>query len=56
MPDRLFRCDCGRETTIHQPIDTIKTPICEECGELMKQVLTTPSVQFRGSGFYKTDK
>jgi putative FmdB family regulatory protein len=28
---------------------------CPECGGVIEQTITAPSVQFKGSGFYQTD-
>jgi putative FmdB family regulatory protein len=30
-------------------------PICEECGESMKRIYGSFGIQFKGSGFYRTD-
>jgi putative FmdB family regulatory protein len=28
---------------------------CPKCGGAMKKLLSSPAIQFKGSGFYKTD-
>jgi len=56
MPNYQFKClECGHTFEALLPPGTKKTP-CLECGhpETQKQ-LSAPGVQFKGSGFFKTD-
>lgn len=58
MPTYDYKCDkCGakRTQTISlQDLDSFRA-VCAE-GDLMRRVLSSPPVSFKGSGFYTTDK
>lgn len=54
MPRYEFRCEeclAYQETQIHFEVG----PECPVCYRTMKRVWSAPGVQFKGSGFYKTD-
>ncbi len=54
MPRYEFRCEeCSayQETQIHFEVG----PECPVCYRTMKRVWSAPNIQFKGSGFYKTD-
>jgi putative FmdB family regulatory protein len=40
---------------IHQKFSDSRVKKCPECGGPVEQLLSAPSVQFKGSGFYVTD-
>ena len=49
--------ECDRSIEINRPMsDPENAPSCEGCGNKMIRSYTIPSVQFKGSGFYTTDK
>jgi len=49
-----MECDFGMEVTkSFEQSDSIQ--ICERCGNQMIKVYGTIGVQFKGTGFYKTD-
>ena len=58
MPTYEYACK-GCETTllekrsIHDPSPT---HLCEKCGQVMNQIIGSLGIQFKGSGFYRTDK
>lgn len=54
MPRYEFRCEeclAYQETQIHFEVG----PECPVCYRTMKRVWSAPNIQFKGSGFYKTD-
>ena len=57
MPTYEYNCvDCNINKEIPKPItqcDTIE--LCEKCGNAMNKVYSSFGIQFKGSGFYKTD-
>ena len=54
MPLYEYQCVCGHTVEAIQHYDS--PPIkCPECGKDMERRLGTPSLQFKGSGFYSTD-
>ena len=52
-----YKCNqCGIEFDVERSIHAeASAPNCPECKVEMVRVYTTPSIQFRGSGFYSTD-
>ena len=58
MPIYPYKCDfCANYLEIERGVDEDRpTPACTNCGVHMNRVWSAPSVQFRGSGFYSTDK
>jgi putative FmdB family regulatory protein len=51
-----YQCEkCGKRVDIIQR--SFNTPFshCPNCGGDMKKLISAPAIQFRGSGFYKTD-
>jgi putative FmdB family regulatory protein len=54
MPRYEFRCEeclAYQETQIHFEVG----PECPVCYRTMKREWSAPNIQFKGSGFYKTD-
>lgn len=53
-----YKCpQCGIEFDVERSIHAeASSPSCPECKVEMWRVYTTPSIQFKGSGFYSTDK
>lgn len=56
MPLYEYQCnDCHERTEILQNISDPPYSHCPKCGGTMKKLLSAPAIQFKGSGFYKTD-
>lgn len=57
MPTYEYKCEfCERVTESQRPIDDRDAfTECRECGNQMHRVVSQVGVQFKGSGFYKTD-
>jgi putative FmdB family regulatory protein len=57
MPVYEYNCvDCNINIEIPKSIsqsDTVE--LCEKCGGAMNKVFGTFGIQFKGSGFYRTD-
>ena len=54
MPTYEYRCDeCKSYIETRERYEI--GPECFHCGRNMNRVWTAPAVQFKGSGFYKTD-
>jgi len=51
-----YKCKvCSAVITIERPVYGIEdTPVC--CNEITNRVWSAPSITFKGSGFYTTDK
>ena len=56
MPIYEYRCnDCNEQHEIIQKISEPPLTHCPKCGGEMKKLFSSPAIQFKGSGFYKTD-
>ena len=58
MPTYLYRCSsCKKEHEVQQKMSDQKLTTCPHCNkEALERVPTSDvSLQFKGSGFYKTD-
>lgn len=58
MPTYEYVCrECEitltEKRSIHEPLPD---HVCEKCGYRMTQVVGNLGIQFKGSGFYRTDK
>lgn len=56
MPIYEYQCTACRER--HEVIQSFSdAPLthCPGCGGEMKKLISSPAIQFKGSGFYKTD-
>lgn len=58
MPNYQYACvSCDKEETINRPLELRDThTTCPICGYGMVRVWSPPGIQFKGSGFYSTDK
>lgn len=57
MPTYEYLCECGQGVSIFRSVkDDEKKPICAKCKVEMKRVFGLAATQFKGSGFYSTDK
>ena len=56
MPLYEYACQkCGERVEIIQKLSDPPYSICPKCGGDMKKLISSPAIQFKGSGFYKTD-
>ena len=56
MPLYEYQCNqCKERTEILQNISDPPYTHCPKCGGEMKKLISAPAIQFKGSGFYKTD-
>ena len=56
MPLYEYQCvNCAERVEILQRASDPPYGHCPKCGGDMKKLLSAPAIQFKGSGFYKTD-
>ena len=56
MPLFEYQCTvCGERTEILQRVSDPPYAHCPKCGGEVKKLISSPAIQFKGSGFYKTD-
>ena len=56
MPLYEYQCNvCGEKTEVIQKISDPPQSHCAKCGGEMKKLMSAPAIQFKGSGWYKTD-
>ena len=56
MPLYEYQCaKCGERVEIIQKMSDPPYAHCPKCGGDMKKLISSPAIQFKGSGFYKTD-
>ena len=56
MPIYEYQCNaCNERHEIIQNISDAPLTHCPKCGGEMKKLMSSPAIQFKGSGFYKTD-
>jgi putative FmdB family regulatory protein len=56
MPIYEYLCSqCNERHEIIQRISEDPLTHCPKCGGEMKKLISSPAIQFKGSGFYKTD-
>lgn len=56
MPLYEYQCQaCGERVEVIQKFNDPPYEHCPKCGGDMKKLLSAPAIQFKGSGFYKTD-
>ena len=56
MPLYEYECrQCGERVEIIQRSSDPTYEHCPKCGGEMKKLASAPAIQFKGSGFYKTD-
>ena len=56
MPLYEYRCtQCFRRVEIIQKVGDPPLEKCKVCGGAMKKVISSPAIQFKGSGWYITD-
>ena len=56
MPIYEYECkQCNERMEIIQRISDPPFTHCPKCGSEVRKLFSSPAIQFRGSGFYKTD-
>ena len=56
MPLYEYQCQaCGERVEVIQKLSDPPYAHCPKCGGDMKKLFSAPAIQFKGSGFYKTD-
>ena len=56
MPLYEYECrQCGERVEVIQKHSDPPYEHCPKCGGDMKKLFSAPAIQFKGSGFYKTD-
>ena len=52
-----FKCvNCFGTISVHAKIMENPQPKCPNCGGETRKVFSAPEIQFKGKGFYSTDK
>ena len=56
MPLYEYECTvCGHRTELIQRLSDPPLSACPKCGQPVRKLLSAPSFQFKGSGWYVTD-
>ena len=56
MPIYEYLCEqCGSRSEVLQRLDDAPLTVCEECSGPLRKLISAPSFQFKGSGWYVTD-
>jgi putative FmdB family regulatory protein len=56
MPLYEYQCDaCGHRFEVIQKFSDAPLDTCEKCGGSVRKLLSSPAIQFKGSGWYITD-
>ena len=56
MPLYEYECDaCRRRIEVIQKFSDQPLTTCEACGGHLRKLLSSPAIQFKGSGWYITD-
>ena len=56
MPIYEYQCTkCNDRTEVIQKFTDPPYAVCEKCGGEVRKLMSAPAIQFKGSGFYKTD-
>jgi len=56
MPIYEYQCTkCNDRTEVIQKFADPPYAACEKCGGEVRKLMSAPAIQFKGSGFYKTD-
>lgn len=56
MPIYEYQCTkCNDRTEVIQKFTDPPYAECTKCGGEVKKLMSAPAIQFKGSGFYKTD-
>ena len=56
MPLYEYQCEaCGHRFEVIQKFSDPPVETCQRCGGAVKKLLSSPAIQFKGSGWYITD-
>ena len=56
MPIYEYQCTkCHDRTEVIQKFTDPPYATCDKCGGEVRKLMSAPAIQFKGSGFYKTD-
>ena len=56
MPLYEYQCDpCGHRFEVIQKYSDDPIAVCPKCGGTVQKLLSSPAIQFKGSGWYITD-
>jgi putative FmdB family regulatory protein len=56
MPLYEYQCDaCGRRYELLQKFSDPPLTTCTACGGSVRKLLSSPAIQFKGTGWYVTD-
>jgi putative FmdB family regulatory protein len=56
MPLYEYQCDaCAHRFEVIQKFSDAPIDVCPKCGGVVKKLLSSPAIQFKGSGWYITD-
>ena len=56
MPLYEYQCDsCGHRFEVIQKFSDAPIAVCPSCGGAVRKLLSSPAIQFKGSGWYITD-
>ena len=56
MPLYEYQCDqCGHRFEVIQKFSDAPVTVCPKCGGPVQKLLSSPAIQFKGSGWYITD-
>lgn len=56
MPLYEYQCkQCAERVEIIQRVSDPPYTRCPKCGGQMRKLISSPAIQFKGSGFHKTD-
>jgi len=56
MPLYEYQCDaCDHRFEVIQKFSDAPIAVCPKCGGAVKKLLSSPAIQFKGSGWYITD-
>lgn len=56
MPLYEYQCEaCGHRFEVIQKYSDAPIETCEKCGGVVRKLLSSPAIQFKGSGWYITD-
>jgi len=56
MPLYEYQCDvCAHRFEVIQKYSDPHIDVCPKCGGAVKKLLSSPAIQFKGSGWYITD-
>jgi putative FmdB family regulatory protein len=56
MPLYEYQCEaCGHRFEVIQKFSDAPVETCQRCGGTVRKLLSSPAIQFKGSGWYITD-